>query len=122
VGLSSWAFIAGSISVHYAFEWLRPGVRECWILEGTFGWQAPRCRPSAGSIPLSDISALRLDISERHFTVVRRAGPHIRVPEQCVKDALKIARAIVNCQPSIELYIDGIKVASHILIEGETGH
>lgn len=111
LGLWYWALISGLVSLHYALEWLRPVLRESWIRDGAFGWRCPRCRPSGGEVQLADVVALRLNTTERHFTLVLRAGGLISIPEQVVQDALHIARKIVARHPTIELYVDGIKAA-----------
>jgi hypothetical protein len=110
VGFGFWSVVLLLLALSSAVEVFRPVRRASWIRDGVFGWSASRCRPSAGEVRLAEITALRLDTSERHFTIVRDAGALMSVPEQCTIDALQIAREIVARQPSIELYVDERKV------------
>jgi hypothetical protein len=109
--LGAWALVMLSITLSSAVEVFRPVRRACWIRHGVFGWSAPRCRPPAGEVPLAEITAIRLNTSERHFTIQRSHGTQLAVPEQCVQEAQKIAREIVMRQPSAQLYVDGNLVA-----------
>jgi hypothetical protein len=100
-GLCWSACIFGAVSLHYAAEWFRPSVRECWLHEGVFGWRSSRRPRSAGQVELSQVRVLR--VSRQDYFQLLTSTVRYDVPLECVQDFETIAALIQRAAPHISL-------------------